>query len=80
PPVYPDLAVRAAVEGVVILEAIVNREGRVEDVKVIRPIELLNRAAMNAVRQWRYEPLLINGEPAPFIVTVTVTFKLEAAT
>jgi protein TonB len=79
-PVYPVLAAQSHVEGVVILEATVNQVGRVEDARVIRSIPLLDRAAVDAVRQWQYEPLMVNGQPARFIVTVTVTFKLAPAT
>jgi protein TonB len=76
-PTYPDLAVRAKVEGVVILEAIVDREGRVEEVRVLRSLPLLQSAALEAVRQWRYSPLLLNGTPERFILTVTVSFRLS---
>ena len=76
-PVYPDLAVRAQVQGVVILEAVVGRDGRVEDVKVLRSIPLLDAAAVDAVRQWQYSPLLLNGKPERFIVTVTLSFNVK---
>ena len=76
-PVYPPIAVNAKVAGVVILEAIVDREGRVEKVKVLRSIALLDEAAKAAVRQWRYSPLLLNGKPERFVVTVTVSFSLN---
>ena len=77
-PEYPPIAVSAKVEGVVILEAIVDREGRVEKVKVLRSITLLDEAAKAAVRQWRYSPLLLNGNPERFVVTVTVSFSLNS--
>lgn len=76
-PEYPALAQRAFVQGVVVLEATVNEQGRVIDVRVLRPIPLLNEAALAAVRQWQYRPLLLNGRAAPFIVTVTLTFNLH---
>lgn len=76
-PEYPDLAVRAQLEGVVILEALVDRQGRVEDVRVLRSIPLLDNAAKAAVRQWQYSPLLLNGKPERFFVTVTVSFSLK---
>jgi protein TonB len=80
-PEYPPVAVSARVQGVVILEATVGRDGRVEDVRILRSLPLLDRAAMNAVRRWRYSPLLLNGTPERFVVTVTVSFSLgEAAT
>jgi protein TonB len=75
-PEYPPLAVRAQVHGVVILEAVVDRQGRVEDVRVLRSIPLLDKAAIAAVRQWRYSPLLLNGTPERFVLTVTVSFSL----
>jgi protein TonB len=76
-PEYPPLAVRAHVQGVVILEAIVDREGRVEQVEILRSIPLLDAAAIAAVRQWRYSPLLLNGKPERFVLTVTVSFSLN---
>jgi len=75
-PIYPEFAVRAHVEGVVILEAIVGVDGCVEDVRILRSIQLLNQAAIDAVRQWRYAPLLLNGNPVRFILTVTVAFHI----
>lgn len=77
-PEYPELARRAKVEGVVILEAVVDRQGRVEDVRVLRSIPLLDRAAVDAVRHWRYSPLLVSGRPASFIVTVTINFSISS--
>jgi len=76
-PEYPLLAVRARVQGVVILEAVVDRQGRVEDVRVLRSIPLLDKAAVTAVQQWRYSPLLLNGNPERFVLTVTVSFSLS---
>ena len=75
-PVYPPIAVNALVQGVVILEATVGRDGRVEDVEVLRSIPLLDRAAIDAVRQWVYAPLLLNGQAERFILTVTVSFSV----
>jgi protein TonB len=76
-PEYPPLAVRAQVQGVVILEAIVDRQGRVEDVEILRSIPLLDAAAVTAVKQWRYSPLFLNGRPERFVLTVTVSFSLN---
>jgi protein TonB len=75
-PVYPELARDARVQGVVILEARVDTRGRVASVKVLRGQPLLDDPAVAAVRQWRYRPLLLNGEPTEFILTVTVNFRL----
>lgn len=73
-PVYPEIAKRAGVSGVVILEAVIDPNGNVTDVNVLRSIPLLNEAAMDAVRQWKYQPTLLNGVPVPIVMTVTVNF------
>lgn len=78
-PVYPGIAVSAAIQGVVILEAIVDEEGKVESLKVLRSNGVLDRPALEAVRQWRYSPVLLNGRPEKFILTVVVSFRLEDA-
>jgi periplasmic protein TonB len=76
-PIYPPIAVQAKLTGTVILEATVNTEGHVEEVRVLRSVGLLDAAAMEAVTQWRYSPLVLNGIPTPFILTVTLTFSLK---
>ncbi len=76
-PEYPGVAVAAKVTGTVILEATVNEAGAVTDVKVLRSILLLDQAALKAVKQWRYQPLVLNGQPVPFILVVTLTFSLR---
>ena len=76
-PVYHPLAVRANIRGTVILEAIVDKEGRVADVHVLRSAHrMLDEAAIEAVRQWRYVPLVLNGTPERFVLTVVLTFNL----
>jgi periplasmic protein TonB len=77
-PVYPDIAVNARIRGVVILEANVDKDGRVVEVKVLRTANvLLDAAAITAVRQWVYRPLILNGLPEPFVLTVVLTFDLR---
>ena len=76
-PVYPEIAVMAKVTGTVILEAVVATDGRVEAVKVLRPVRFLEQAAVDAVKQWRYKPLILNGLPTPFVLTVTLTFSIR---
>ena len=77
-PVYPGVAVAARVQGVAILETIVDEEGRVTDVRILRSAHaLLDGAAVAAVRQWRYKPVVLNGVPVKFILTVTLSFRLE---
>lgn len=75
-PEYPVLAVNAQIEGMVILEATVDASGDVRKTRVLRSHSVLDQAATDAVRQWRYEPLLLNGKPTPFVLTVTVSFSL----
>jgi protein TonB len=77
-PEYPAMAVSARLQGISILEAVVDEQGRVADVRVLRTANaLLDRAAIAAVRQWQYAPLTLNGVPASFVLTVTLTFKLQ---
>ncbi len=77
PPSYPDIAKQARVQGVVILECTISPQGKVQDVKVLRGIPLLDQAAIDAVKQWVYTPTLLNGVPVPVIMTVTVNFRLN---
>jgi protein TonB len=79
PPVYPTVAQTARIEGIVILEAIIDERGAVRDIRVLRSIPLLDRAAIDAVSRWRYRPTTLNGAPVPVIMTVTVSFKLGSA-
>jgi protein TonB len=76
-PSYPEIARQARVEGVVILEATTDVYGRVTGVLVLRSVPLLDAAAVDAVRQWVYEPLVVNGRPRPVTFTVTVRFVLK---
>ncbi len=75
--VYPDIAKQARVQGIVILECTIDTQGRVSDVRVLRGIPLLDEAAIEAVRQWVYEPTRLNGVPVPVLMTVTVNFRLN---
>jgi TonB family protein len=76
-PVYPDEALQARITGVVILEAIIGVDGSVTDAKVLQSIPILDAAAVDAVKQWRFEPTHLNGVPVPVIMTVTVSFNLK---
>jgi protein TonB len=76
-PRYPEIAQRANVEGVVIIEAVIAVDGTVRDARVLRSVALLDRAALDAVKQWRYAPTRLNGVAVPVIVTVTVQFRLQ---
>ena len=76
-PVYPEDAKAAGVQGVVIIEAVIGTDGKVVEVKALRPVPMLDDAALDAVRQWEYTPTLLNGEPVSVIMTVTVNFSLK---
>jgi len=76
-PQYPQIAQSARVQGVVIIEAVIGPDGSVQEARVLRSIPLLDAAALDAVRQWRYTPTLLNGVPVPVIMTVTVNFTLQ---
>jgi periplasmic protein TonB len=76
-PIYPTLALTARQEGIVILETIIDAHGGVETVHVLRGYPLLDQAAVDAVRQWRFTPALLNGQPVPVVMTVTVNFFLR---
>jgi protein TonB len=78
-PEYPELARAAQMQGIVILEAVVGEDGDVSEVKLLRSAGyagVLDRAALKAVKQWRYSPLLLNGHPTAFVLTVTMSFSL----
>jgi len=75
-PVYPLLAKQAHIEGTVVLHAIIAKDGSVSDLQYISGHPLLMKAAMDAVRQWRYKPTLLNGEPVEVDTTISVVFAL----
>jgi len=77
-PVYPEEARKEAISGVVLLSVRSNEQGNIVGVKIVKsPHELLSKASVEAVKQWKYEPMLIKGKPMPIIFTVTMTFKLK---
>ena len=76
-PVYPQIAQSAHVQGVVILEALLGPDGKVQDALILRSIPLLDQAALDAVKQWEFTPTLLNGSPVPVIMTATVQFTLQ---
>jgi protein TonB len=78
-PAYPRHAREARIQGVVILECTISPLGRVEDVRVLRGVRLLDEAAVEAVQQWVYSPTLVDGVPVPVLMTVTVNFSLRDA-
>jgi len=77
-PIYPEEARKEGISGVVILSVRSDEKGDIVGVKISKsPHELLSKAAVEAVKQWKYEPMLIKGKPMPIIFTVTITFKLK---
>lgn len=76
-PVYPLEAQDLGVQGVIIIEALINAEGRVEDARILKSIPMLDAAALDAVRQWEYMPTLLNGQPVPVLMTATMNFTLN---
>lgn len=78
PPEYPELARRARLSGVVILEATIDRDGNVTNVNILRGLGLgLDESAVRAVSQWQYTPTFYNGRPVEVLLTVTVQFQLN---
>jgi periplasmic protein TonB len=75
-PVYPPLAKQARISGVVYLEAVIGRNGTIESLHVMSGHPLLAQAALEAVRQWVYQPTLLNGEPVEVLTQIEVHFKL----
>jgi protein TonB len=76
-PVYPDLAKRVRVQGPVLLEAVISKEGTIQSLRVISGHQMLVQSALDAVQQWRYRPTLLNGDPVEVVTTITVTFTLQ---
>jgi TonB family protein len=77
PPVYPEIALQSLVRGTVVLGVRVDTQGRVTEIKVLKSIPLLSKAAVDAVRQWIYEPFIQDGKPTPVVFSVNVVFKLR---
>jgi protein TonB len=78
-PQYPPEAGRARLEGTVLLMAVIGKDGSVKDVRVESGLPILAQAAIDAVRQWRYKPYLIDGEPVEVDSRITINFTLSGA-
>src|SRR5229473_4981012 len=76
-PKYPPEAGRARIEGTVVLLAVIGEDGTVEDVRVEKGLPVLAQAATEAVKQWRYRPYLLNGEPVELDSQITINFTLS---
>jgi len=75
-PKYPPEAGRERIEGIVVLMAVIGKDGTVRDVRVESGLPLLAQAAIEAVKQWRYRPYLLNGEPGEIDSQITINFNL----
>jgi protein TonB len=76
-PAYPSIARDARIQGVVVIQAVIGVDGAVREARIQSGSPLLDQAALDAVRQWRYRPTLLNGVPVPVIMTVSVRFTLQ---
>jgi len=76
-PLYPDLAREAGVDGIVMVQALVGKDGKVKDTKVVKSIPMLDAAAIAAVKQWVFKPALSNNKPVAVWVAVPVRFSLH---
>jgi TonB family protein len=77
PPVYPEEAAAAGTQGAVVIEATINAAGGVSGTRLLHSIPQFDQAALDAVRQWIYEPTTVDGRPVPVIMTITVNFTLQ---
>ncbi len=75
-PVYPVIAKAAHVEGSVVVEAVISRKGTIESLRVVSGPQMLQNAALDAIREARYQPYRLNGEPTDVQTTITVTFRM----
>jgi len=76
-PAYPDSAKLAGVEGSVVMQAIISRDGRVKRLHVIEGDSRLRGPAVDAVYKWRYRPYLLDGQPVDVATTISVDFDLD---
>jgi protein TonB len=77
-PQYTEVARKARIEGFVIIEAIIDRNGNVTDARILKPLPLgLADSALEAVKRWRFHPGTLNGQPVPVIYNLTVNFRLQ---
>jgi protein TonB len=76
-PIYPPIAQQAGVQGVVILETLIDAGGNVVAARILRSIPLLDQAALDAVKEWKYSMPLVDGQPQALQMTVTVNFKVS---
>jgi protein TonB len=78
-PVYPEQAKQAGIQGTVVLSAIISADGSVKSLRLVSGHPALTSAAIDAVKQWKYRPYLLNGRPVDYETTVTVKFTLPGS-
>ena len=76
-PQYPQLARDARVQGTILLDVVIDKGGKVTNIKVLSGPAMLRQAALEAVQQWEYRPTLLNGQPVEIITDIEVNFTLE---
>jgi len=76
-PVYPPIARNSGVQGTVVLQAVIGKDGRIERLRALSGPDSLRQAAIDAVQQWRYKPYLLNNEPVEVDTQITVNFQLR---
>jgi len=76
-PVYPPIARITRTQGTVVLEAVINKQGTIDTLRVLSGHPVLAQAALDAVKQWKYQPTILNGDPIEVLTTVTVMFTLQ---
>lgn len=77
-PVYTEVARKARVHGIVIIEAVIDRQGNVTEARVLKGLPFgLDQSALNAIRQWKFQPGTLNGQPVPVYYSLTVNFRIE---
>jgi len=75
-PIYPPLARTARIQGQVVLQAVISKQGMIENLRLLTGHPMLVPAAIEAVRQWRYRPYVLNNEPVEVETQITVNFSL----
>ncbi len=76
-PQYPNIAKQLHIQGAVVIDAFIGRDGRIEQTTVIRGQALLNKSAVEAIKHWQYRPYLLNGEPVEVETQITVNFVMD---
>lgn len=77
-PVYTEVARKARVHGIVIIEAVIDRQGNVTEARVLKPLGMgLDQAALTAIKRWKFQPGTLNGQPVPVYYSLTVNFRIE---